>query len=649
MNATVRNEGSSSASATTLRYYRSADSAISSSDTEVIWNWVNGLAASESRAYEVELTAPSAAGTYYYGACAGSVPAETDTTDNCSASVTVTVSTAPAPDLVVDTPTVSESSPTTGASFTLNATARNSGDASSGSTTLRYFRSTDSTITGSDTAVGTDSVSGLSASGTSSESITLTAPSTTGTYYYGACVDSVTGESDTTNNCSAAVTVTVSTPTTAPDLALRSIAVRYDSTASPIAGTSFRLVAQVHNIGRAASTATTLRYYRSDDSTITASDSEVGTDSVIALPWGRGLLAVSNITVTAPDNPGTYYYGACVDSVPNESDTSNNCSTAVEITVLPPPDLVVDSLWIDRRAASTVTLSHGQSFELSAVVRNQGNDLLYSTTVHFFLSIDATITTSDTEVGTRGRAFSGSRARVTLTAPNTSGTYYYGACADPVSLESDTTNNCSGSIQAIVRPPPAPDLVVDTPTVSDSSLTAGRSFTLSFTVRNQGNLPSGPITLRYYRSDDAEFDDDDTLVVTQKTDTVVLSDGERSFTSERITAHMFFAPDGDGGSFKHGYISIGTYYYIVCVDQGEGESDTTNNCSTGIAVTATSPTSFRHCIVGYVLTPLDKCLHRGTLVAYGEIDAFNSGLGLIYFYSDTKTRLNYKKRKWQRS
>ena len=111
----------------------------------------------------------------------------------------------------------SDNSPTTGASFTLSATVRNQGSGSSAATTLRYYRSTDSTISSSDTAVGTDSVSGLSASGTSPESISLTAPSTAGTYYYGACVDSVSGESNTTNNCSSGIAVTVSVAT-APDL-----------------------------------------------------------------------------------------------------------------------------------------------------------------------------------------------------------------------------------------------------------------------------------------------------------------------------------------------------------------------------------------------------------------------------------------------
>ena len=121
-----------------------------------------------------------------------------------------------APDLVIQTPSVSDSSPNVGGSFTLSATVRNQGNGLSASTTLRYYRSTDATISTGDTQVGTDAVSGLSASGASDESISLTAPSTAGTYYYGACVDAVSGESDTRNNCSRAVTVTVASSTGKP-------------------------------------------------------------------------------------------------------------------------------------------------------------------------------------------------------------------------------------------------------------------------------------------------------------------------------------------------------------------------------------------------------------------------------------------------
>ena len=120
------------------------------------------------------------------------------------------------PELVVETPTVDNSSPAAGASFTLSATVRNQGSGPSAPTTLRYYLSTDSTITGGDTELGADAVGVIAASGSSPQSLGLTAPSTAGTYYYGACVDAVAGETDTTNNCSTAVAVTVATTPGAP-------------------------------------------------------------------------------------------------------------------------------------------------------------------------------------------------------------------------------------------------------------------------------------------------------------------------------------------------------------------------------------------------------------------------------------------------
>ena len=124
------------------------------------------------------------------------------------------------PDLTVDTPTRSPSGDLTpGESFTLSTTVRNEGDGSSPATTLRWRRSTNTFISTSDPEVGTDAVGTLAAGGTSAESITLTAPSSPGTYYYGATVDSVTGESDTGNNRSGHQTVVVLSSLTAPSFA----------------------------------------------------------------------------------------------------------------------------------------------------------------------------------------------------------------------------------------------------------------------------------------------------------------------------------------------------------------------------------------------------------------------------------------------
>ena len=113
------------------------------------------------------------------------------------------------PDLIVASASVSDNTLTPAQSFTLNATVRNQGTAAAAATTVHYYQSPDATITADDAPVGTDPVSGLSADQTSAVSIDLTAPSSAGMYYYGACVQSVDGESNTDNNCSAGVSVTV--------------------------------------------------------------------------------------------------------------------------------------------------------------------------------------------------------------------------------------------------------------------------------------------------------------------------------------------------------------------------------------------------------------------------------------------------------
>ncbi len=264
---------------------------------------------------------------------------ESDTANNCSASVRVDVPRTPlqtGPDLVVDSPSVSDGSPAAGAAFTLSAEVRNGGDADAPATTLRYYQSADATVTASDTEVGTDAVAGLAAAATSSQSVELTAPAV-GTYYYGACVDAVADESDTANNCSTAARVDVArvdvpgTPLqTGPDLVVDSPSV---SDGSPAAGAAFTLSAEVRNGGDADAAATTLRYYQSADATVTASDTEVGTDAVAGL--AAAATSSQSVELTAP-SAGTYYYGACVDAVAGESDTANNCSASVQVDVPTP-------------------------------------------------------------------------------------------------------------------------------------------------------------------------------------------------------------------------------------------------------------------------------------------------------------------------
>ena len=574
LSATVSNTGDGESVATTLRYYRSTDATITTFDTSMGTEPVRALGVSQGSAKTTSLTAPSTAGTYYYGACVDTVTDESDTTNNCSEPVQVTVEAPPKyPDLEVGTPKVDDATPETEASFTLSVTVRNAGDGESPATTLHYYRSTDATITTSDTAEGTDDVGVLSASGSSPQSISLTAPATAATYYYGACVDTVTDESDTTNNCSAPVQVTVQETQPPeqetdppeqgnPDLTLLGVVVGSGPSEE---GYFVRFAIVIVNVGDGASAASALRYYRSTDATITASDTEVGEDAVP----GLAAAGTSHHTLdTLPPSSGTYYYGVCVDAVAGESDTTNNCSRGVD--VVPEPDLEVGLPTVNAENPET-----GATFTLSATVRNAGDGESVATTLHYYRSTDATITTSDTEVGTDAvgvLSASGTSAEsISLTAPATAATYYYGACVDEVAGESDTTNNCSASVQVDVEVATYPDLKVREPTVNDENPETGATFTLSATVRNAGDGQSASTTLRYYRSTDATITTSDTEVYTAEVG--VLSASGSSPQSISLTAPATAA----------------TYYYGACVDKVAGESDTTDNCSSSVQVTVREP------------------------------------------------------------
>ena len=368
----------------------------------------------------------------------------------------------PEPDLVVESLDVDQGTVGAGAPITLSATVRNRGTgegAATTATTLRWYRSDDSTIAANDTEVGSQSVSAPAAGANAPASITLAAPVLSGTYYYGACVDAVIGEADTANNCSASVQVTVSDTPPSPDPDLVVVAPS-TSDSRPAAGGSFTLSATVRNDGNSDAPAI-LRYYHSTDAAITTTDAGVGTDVVASLaPRGS---ASESVELAAPATPGKHYYGACVDAVAGEADTTNNCSPSVQVTVTdapPPPqgdpDLVVaPPLVTDSRPAA------GASFTLSATVRNDGNGAAPATTLRYYRSTDAAITTADTAVGTATvaalAASGGVSGSVDLTAPSNSGTYYYGACVDAVAGEADTTDNCSTSVQVTVAdaPPPA--------------------------------------------------------------------------------------------------------------------------------------------------------------------------------------------------
>ena len=238
----------------------------------------------------------------------------------------------PDPELTVTNMRASETSVAPSGMLTLTATVGNTGIRSSPATTLRWYLSTDGTIETTDTPAGDGAVGSLEAEASTTLMGTVTAPGTAGTYHYGACVDAVPEESDTSNNCSAAVAVVVEgAPSPNPELIVTNMMV---SRALAAPSGMLTLTATVVNNGAGASPETTLRWYLSTDGTIGTTDTAAGTKSVGTLEAEASATLMG--TVTASMTAGTYHYGACVDTVAEESDASNNCSSGVRVVVSSP-------------------------------------------------------------------------------------------------------------------------------------------------------------------------------------------------------------------------------------------------------------------------------------------------------------------------
>ena len=169
---------------------------------------VASLAAGASSAGTTTLTVPATTppGNYYVCAMADSLAAvsELDETNNtlCSAA-TVSV---PPPDLIMTTTSTTAGTVAAGANFTLSNTAKNQGGSSSGSFTIAFHLSTDTTYGNGDDVVITQtrSVSSLVINGSSAATTTLTVPASTpsGSYYVCSNADDAgtVAEGDETNN-----------------------------------------------------------------------------------------------------------------------------------------------------------------------------------------------------------------------------------------------------------------------------------------------------------------------------------------------------------------------------------------------------------------------------------------------------------------
>jgi subtilase family serine protease len=230
------------------------------------------------------------------------------------------------------------------------------------------------------------------------------------------------------------------------------------------------------------------------------------------------------------------------------------------------PDLVVR---VVSNPPATAVLSG--TFAVTDTVRNEGTGGAGVSTTRYYLSLDALKNTGDRLLSaTRavGALASGgeSTGTVTVSVPSTTtlGRYFLLACADDTRLvgEADEADNCRASATTLmVR---APDLVEAALGNPPARVTPGGTFTITDTVRNQGNASAAASTTRYYLSRDAAKSTSDTrLSATRAVPSLAAS--AQSAGSRILTVPL---------------TATGAYFLLVCADdlKKSAESNETNNC-----------------------------------------------------------------------
>jgi len=374
------------------------------------------------------------------------------------------------PDLEVSSFSVRPQTLMVGESFTVNATVKNKGNATSDRTTLVYYHSDRNSINGGN-RLALDSISSLSAGAYESESTTHPSPAVR-TFYIYACVESVSNEVDPDNNCSIPekIVTKVNPVESKPDL------IMLDLTAVDHVdlGASFYINVPVKNIGIVASSRTQVRYYYSTDSQIDTSDKYLDEySSVAALSPNDTINKKKGVRI---NENGIFYVGACVIPVINEQNSRNNCSNGDKITVgnnntskilQVPPILNLSSAYIGGGYSTRSIKLENQS---DTAITVQAPTLPSGFTLTQGFHCNVIPANSDCSIAIRF-------------TPTTVKTY-----SENIKIDSDASNSPARvELTGIGLQPKAASLTIRTPSHDFQSVEIGKSPAHSFDISNDGD------------------------------------------------------------------------------------------------------------------------------------------------------------------
>ena len=331
--------------------------------------------------------------------------------------------------------------------FALIAEITNIGTRFSTPATLKFQRSTTDNFSNDATS---DNIASLAANAITNYSLTIN-EAEEGIYYYKACVQDVTGESNSTNNCSM-IMVEINNIV---------LAATNDN------GTITLTTTIINNSGAAINSAL-VEFYRNDNIIAT---NDIGT----LLQGARNSRTIKD----RPTMPGNYIYQTCLRDI-----TTDKAFCSPERAFALFPDLAVTF------TTSATRVYPNRDVTLTAEITNLGKRFAPPTILRFQRSTSPNFSNDATSENIAELSVNATTNNSFQLNESVAGIYYYRACVQDVTGDSNPANNCS-VLQVEVIPI---DLSIELTATNNNG-----TIRLSAAITNENNIPLESIELIFKR------------------------------------------------------------------------------------------------------------------------------------------------------
>jgi subtilase family serine protease len=478
---TACNQGAGSAHSR-VNLYLSADASITAEDTRVGSASTGMLHSQQCALLHVKTTGPESLtrGLFYVGAVIDPDDAVSEASETNNARVGTRMAIGMGADLMVAQVSAPESL-VPGSGFKTAVTVCNTGNAPAPAH-VEVYLSEDLVVSARDFKAGSGATDVLGEGQCTTVRVGSTASVPEGQWHVAAWVNRAQAVAELTdsNNLRLGNRATVGR---GPDFTVSAVSSPASFPSSAAAPVAFQ--ATVCNQGNVAGS-TQVEVFLSEDASLTATDTRVGSAAVEGLEPGQCVLV--SVRGSPSVSSGRWYVAGWVDRAAGvaELQENNNTRFGNRPSVGNGPDLVVSEVRGPRGAGT------GQPVSAGATVCNQGTARSAAAEVAFYLSLDTTLTTADALLGTVPVAGleAGECAPLKLSsAVNVEeGSWYVGASVDSgyaVEELSESNNARTGELLGVGE---GSDLVISSVT-GPEGIQSEQAFTSQVTVCNQGTRP----------------------------------------------------------------------------------------------------------------------------------------------------------------